>query len=221
MSFFRDRIFRGRHFAERDRAQYAVDLIAAFSRDVTKLRYKDWDDLMDYCRYSAMPVGRFVLDVHGESRATWPASDALCSALQVINHLQDCAKDYRALNRVYIPLDAFAAAGATPEALVEPKASKALLSVIGSLTKQTAGLLQSARPFADLIADKRLALEVSVIQRLADDLCRRLLRRDPLSERVHHTKSEAALLAMGAAARFAVLRFTRAGKEREVAGERR
>ena len=60
---------------------------------------------MDYCRYSAMPVGRFVLDVHGESRDLWPANDALCAALQVINHLQDCAKDYRELDRVYLPLD--------------------------------------------------------------------------------------------------------------------
>ena len=55
---------------------------------------------------SAMPVGRFVLDVHGESRATWPANDALCAALQIINHLQDCGKDFRALDRVYLPLDA-------------------------------------------------------------------------------------------------------------------
>ena len=82
---------------------HALDLLEAFRRDVTKLRYRDWDDLLDYCRYSAMPVGRFVLDVHGESRGTWPANDALCAALQIINHLQDCAKDYRELNRVYIP----------------------------------------------------------------------------------------------------------------------
>src|SRR5262249_32585933 len=96
-------------------SQHGLDLLDAFSLDVTKLRYRDWDDLIDYCRLSAMPVGRFVLDVHGESRSTWPASDALCAALQVINHLQDCAKDYRALNRVYIPLDRFAAAGIGPD----------------------------------------------------------------------------------------------------------
>ena len=95
--------------------QHAVDLLVAFSRDVTKLRYGDWDELMDYCRYSAMPVGRFVLDVHGEERSAWPASDALCSALQVVNHLQDCGKDYRDLDRVYIPLDIFAASGTGPK----------------------------------------------------------------------------------------------------------
>src|SRR5262249_21021184 len=79
---------------------HALDLLEAFRRDCTKQRYRDWDDLIDYCRFSAMPVGRFVLDVHGESQSLWPANDALCAALQVINHLQDCAKDYRELNRV-------------------------------------------------------------------------------------------------------------------------
>ena len=88
---------------------HALDLLTAFRADVSKHRYADWDELMHYCRYSAMPVGRFVLDLHGEDRSVcsvWTYSDALCSALQVINHLQDCAKDYRALDRVYLPLDA-------------------------------------------------------------------------------------------------------------------
>ena len=99
------------------------DLITAFMRDVTYLRYRDWDDLMEYCRYSAMPVGRFVLDVHGENAArTWPANDALCAALQVINHLQDCGKDYQTLNRVYLTHDALAAHGATIEMLTAPRA---------------------------------------------------------------------------------------------------
>lgn len=182
--------------------QHAVDLLVAFSRDVTKLRYGDWDDLMEYCRYSAMPVGRFVLDVHGEARTAWPASDALCSALQVINHLQDCGKDYRNLDRVYIPLDGFAAAGIGPEALGEARASPALLRVIAAVAKRNAILLTQAKPFAGQIGDWRLALEVGVIQRLAEDLNRRLLARDPLSERVHHRKSEAIGLALSAAARF-------------------
>jgi len=182
--------------------QHAVDLLIAFSRDVTKLRYRDWDDLMDYCRYSAMPVGRFVLDVHGETRAAWPASDALCSALQVINHLQDCGKDYRNLDRVYIPLDTLVASGIGPEALGEARASPALRSTIAGVAKRNAILLGRAKPFAGQIRDWRLALEVGVIQRLAEDLNRRLLERDPLSEPVHHRKSEAVGLALSAAAQF-------------------
>src|SRR6266481_3912221 len=85
-------------------AQHCHDVLRAFRLDATKLRYRDWDDLMEYCRYSASPVGRQLLDLHGESHETWPASDALCSALQVLNHLQDCAEDYRRLDRVYLPI---------------------------------------------------------------------------------------------------------------------
>jgi farnesyl-diphosphate farnesyltransferase len=77
-------------------ARHSLDLLIAFRRDATKLRYADWDELYDYCRYSAMPVGRHVLDLHGEDRATWAPSDALCTSLQVLNHMQDCAKDLAA-----------------------------------------------------------------------------------------------------------------------------
>ena len=99
--------------------RHALDVLIAFRMDVTKLRYENWDDVIHYCRYSAMPVGRFMLDVHGESASTWAASDALCAGLQINNHLQDCAKDYRDLNRVYLPRDALAAAGASVEMLGE------------------------------------------------------------------------------------------------------
>lgn len=183
-------------------SQHAADLLEAFRRDCTIRRYPDWDALMEYCRYSAMPVGRFVLDVHGEARATWPANDALCAALQIVNHLQDCKKDYLALDRIYIPQDSLVVAGLPVEALAAEKSSPALRQVIIELTKRTLGLLEIARPFASQIVDARLALEVSVIQKLAEDLCAKLLRRDPLSERVHHTKLEFAPLLARATARF-------------------
>lgn len=176
--------------------RHALDLLEAFRRDVTKRRYADWADLMDYCRYSASPVGRFVLDLHGEPAALWPLNDALCNALQVINHLQDCAKDYRDLDRVYIPLDVLGAQGLTVEALREQQASPKLRSVIAGLARRTATLLDQSRPFADRIGDRRLALEVGVIQALADNLVHRLERRDPLSQRVHHHAVEAAGLAL-------------------------
>ena len=180
--------------------QHGLDLLEAFRRDVTKTRYASWDELMDYCRYSAMPVGRFVLDVHGESRATWPANDALCAALQVINHLQDCGEDYREIDRVYVPQDALDAAGVPAEALGAPAASPALQKVISDLARRTWDLLETARPFAGQIVDARLALEVRVIQTLAESLTRRLIHRDPLSQRMHHNKIETigvAALALG------------------------
>jgi squalene synthase HpnC len=169
--------------------RHAQDLLAAFRRDVTKLRYRDWDELIDYCRYSAMPVGRFVLDVHGEARSTWPANDALCAALQIINHLQDCAADYRNLDRVYLPLDALAAAGAGVEALGAPRASSQLRACISVLARRTAALLDESRPFSAQVQDLRLALEIAVIQTYAHRLIAMLQSRDPLSERVHLGKA--------------------------------
>jgi squalene synthase HpnC len=180
--------------------RHAQDLLTAFRRDVTQPRYRDFDDLVDYCRYSAMPVGRFVLDVHGEDRAaTWAANDALCAALQIINHLQDCAKDYRDLDRVYLPLDALEAHGASVEMLNEPKAPPQLAAALKALARRTAALLEESAPFSDLIADMRLAMEVAAIQRLAERLTARLMVADPLGERVHATKAEFALTALAGA----------------------
>ena len=166
--------------------RHAQDLLDAFRLDVTKLRYADWDELMHYCSLSAMPVGRQVLDVHGESRATWPASDAICAALQIINHIQDCRDDYRNLDRVYVPLDAMAAAGTSVEALGAAQASPELLSCLHKLAARTAGLLRDGYPLPDQIKDFRLSLEISVIHTLADTLVRTLMVRDPLRDKVHH-----------------------------------
>jgi squalene synthase HpnC len=164
--------------------QHAQDLLKAFRLDATKRRYRDWDDLMEYCSYSAMPVGRFVLDVHGESRATWPASDAICAALQVINHLQDCADDYRDLDRVYVPLDALGAFDLGVEALGEAKASRELRRCLAGLARRTELLLREGDVLAVLAEDFRLGLEISVIHALALHLTGYLVARDPLSERV-------------------------------------
>jgi squalene synthase HpnC len=164
---------------------HAQHLLEAFRLDVTKRRYRDWDDLMHYCSYSAMPVGRFVLDVHQEDRSTWPASDALCAALQVINHLQDCGEDYRNLDRVYVPLDALAEAGARVEDLRAAAASPALKDCLHKLAARTRDLLAQGADLSPRVNDMRLALEISVIQALAARLVEFLANRDPLSERVH------------------------------------
>lgn len=178
---------------------HAGDLLTAFERDVTINRYADWDSLIDYCRFSAMPVGRYVLDVHGEDRSIWPANDALCAALQIVNHLQDCGKDYRRIDRVYIPADALAEHGASVGDLSADRATPALRATIASLARRTRGLLAQSGPFAAMIHDRKLAAEVAIIERLAESLAVRLEQRDPLSERVHHGKAEAAFIAARAA----------------------
>jgi squalene synthase HpnC len=165
--------------------RHALDVLIAFRMDVTKLRYENWDEVIHYCRYSAMPVGRFMLDVHGESTSTWAASDALCAGLQINNHLQDCGKDFRDLNRVYLPRDALAAAGASVEELGEARASPELLHCLHALAARTESLLGESKSLGAEVRDFRLGLEIAVIQAFADRIVRLLRVRDPLSERVH------------------------------------
>jgi squalene synthase HpnC len=186
---------------------HAQDLLKAFRLDATKKRYNDWDDLIGYCSYSAMPVGRFVLDVHGESRDTWPASDAICAALQINNHLQDCAKDYRDLDRVYVPLDALAASGTSVEALGAPSASPELRRCLAALAERTEALLREGDALPVMVKDFRLGLELSVIQELARHITHILAKHDPLSERVHVGKFGAAGIALYAVAKAATQRI--------------
>jgi hydroxysqualene synthase len=178
--------------------KHGQDLLVAFRMDASKQRYADWDDLIHYCSYSAMPVGRFVLDVHGESRSTWPASDAICAALQIINHLQDCGADYRRLDRVYIPVDALAARNIPVEALGAQHSSPDLLACIHELAAKTEELLGGAHLSRDL-KDLRLSLEIAAIERLARKLVHMLKERDPLSQKVHLSKSEFAANLIAAA----------------------
>jgi len=165
--------------------RHALDVLIAFRMDVTKLRYESWDEVIHYCRYSAMPVGRFMLDVHGESTSTWAASDALCAGLQINNHLQDCGKDYRELNRVYLPRDALAAAGASVEALGLERAPVPLLQCLHSMAARTEVLLDQSKSLSAEVKDFRLGLEIAVIQAFADKIVRLLKVRDPLSQTVH------------------------------------
>jgi hydroxysqualene synthase len=177
-------------------AQHCHDVLHAFRLDATKLRYRDWDDLMEYCRYSASPVGRQLLDLHGESRDSWPASDALCSALQVLNHLQDCADDYRNLDRVYLPLDLMGEAGITVTALTAAVCSPGLRQVIDRLLELTDGLTAVAENLPGHVRSRGLRWESATIVDLARRLARRLRRGDPLAARVALSKGDfaAALL---------------------------
>ncbi|MDX1575948.1 MAG: squalene synthase HpnC [Kiloniellales bacterium] len=171
-------------------AQHCVDLVAAFKQDAVKLRYDDWDDLLGYCALSANPVGRYLLDLHGEDPAGYPASDALCSALQVINHLQDCGEDYRNLDRVYLPQDWMTAAGVTVSALAHPKSPAGLRRVLDLCLDATADLLEQADPLPGRLRSRHLALESAVIVALAHRLVHELRTRDPLAERVVLTKAQ-------------------------------
>ena len=174
----------------RTTAQHCHDVLHAFRLDATKLRYHDWNDLMAYCRYSASPVGRQLLDLHRESRETWPASDALCSALQVLNHLQDCADDYRALDRVYVPMTDLEAEGIGVETLGAKAACPRLRRVLHNMLDRTDALVATAHSLAPRVVSPGLRWECAAIVELATRLLRRLRRYDPLADRVRLQKSD-------------------------------
>ena len=170
-------------------SRHCQDLIAAFKQDATKLRYQDWDDLMGYCVLSAAPVGRYLLDLHGGSKDGYGPSDALCMALQVINHLQDCRDDYRSLNRVYLPLEWMAAAGAAVEDLDGDETKLPLRRVLDKTLAATETLLAQARPLPGGLNSRRLAMESAFIIAIAERLAVLLKRRDPLASRVELSKA--------------------------------
>lgn len=164
--------------------RHGLDLISAFIQDSKQSRYANWAELIDYCDRSASPVGRFLLDLHGEDPALHILSDALCNALQVINHLQDCAKDYDTLDRVYLPLDWMAMEGAEVKDLAQPAATPGLRRVLDRAVEGTELLLSEARKLPKALKHRRLAAETAVIVSVAETLTKRLARRDPLAERV-------------------------------------
>jgi squalene synthase HpnC len=183
----------------------ASELLIAFRRDVTQSRYADWEDLLDYCRWSAMPVGRFMLDVHGEAPGLIPMSDALCAALQIINHLQDCREDYAELDRVYIPQDALAEAGLTAQALALPQPPAALAALVRRLATRCRPLLAECAGFGAAIRAPGLAYEVAVIHGLAMDLVARL-EAAPFAKSRHHDRFSGTFIAVRSLCTLALAR---------------
>ena len=174
-------------------AKHGLDLLAAFKQDALKNRYRSWGELIEYCNLSAAPVGRYLLDLHGESRDGWPASDALCNALQVLNHLQDCQDDHREMDRVYLPLEWLEAQAGTVADLQAPRANGAVRAVLDMCLGETEELLAVAAELPARLRSRHLAMESSVIIHLANRLARLLRRGDPLAGRVKLTKPDFAL----------------------------
>ena len=178
---------------------HGSNLIAAFVQDCEKLRYHSWDEVLGYCAKSANPVGRYLLDLHGEDKAGYRYSDALCSVLQIVNHLQDCADDKRTLDRVYVIDEWLAEAGGTVADIDGEKCSPALRRVIDRMLDGCDELMIDARRLPFVLESKHLAMESAIIVRLADRLIRLLRNGDPLATRVKLSKLDFARAAIAGA----------------------
>jgi squalene synthase HpnC len=179
----------------------ARHLLIAFRADAANRPCRAWSDLLAYCRYSATPVGRFLLELHGEDRATYPASDALCTALQVLNHIQDCQADFRNLHRVYVPTDWLGERGLTPRALLGERASPELRSVLDRLLDGVDRLNETAAALPGSIVQRGMRMEAAGILEISRRLAAKLRRRDPLAGRVALTRFEKLRAVVAGAAR--------------------
>ena len=163
---------------------HCLDLIRAFKQDAVKNRYESWDELMESCNLSAAPVGRYLLDLHGEDPSAYPASDALCNALQVINHVQDCREDFRQLDRVYIPMAWLRAEKQSASSLACTRLTSGLKNVRSTCLEAVMQLLKTADGLPSRLSNRRLKMEASTILAIAWALVSELRDRDFLAEHV-------------------------------------
>ncbi|MBP0444324.1 squalene/phytoene synthase family protein [Roseomonas sp. SSH11] len=195
--------------------QEARAMLTAFRRDARNEGYEDWNALADYCAHSANPVGRMLLRLHGEAEpAAFQAADALCTALQVLNHLQDMGDDRRELGRIYLPRAWMEQVGGEETVFIEAAPRRAVLD---ALLDRTDTLLDMAAALPRLLKSRRLAFQSATTIGCARRLLARLRAADPMAGRVALTRLDF-LAALAAApsggpsdARLVRARVARAG----------
>jgi phytoene synthase len=168
----------------------ARQLLSAFRQDVTKSRYADWQELVGYCERSANPVGRFLLRLHGEDEAATAPADALCTALQILNHLQDLRSDREALDRIYLPVSWMRPLDEAR--FLEPSNGPARRAVLDAVLDRVDALIDMARILPQRVASRRLRMQCAMTIALADRLSARLRAEDPVLTRVEVSRSDVA-----------------------------
>lgn len=138
------------------------DLLDAFSQDVIKERYADFDELLDYCRRSANPVGTLLLHLYEEATPVNIAySDAICTSLQLINFWQDVAKDY-AIGRIYLPLDEMAQYGVSEAQIAQGITNDAWRKLMQFQVERARAMMLSGAPLGSILTG-RIGLEMRMI----------------------------------------------------------
>lgn len=183
--------------AERFSAQHGDQLWQAFWQDTEKSRYRNFAELMAYCTLSANPVGRALLEIAEEPNPNLAAADALCSALQLLNHLQDVRSDYLQRQRIYLPQAWLAEAGLAEKVLEKAQTGAKLRSVFDSWLDEIDALLRQAGHLPRSLRHRGLRWEVRVMLALARGLSRKLRKADPMAKKVKLGKLHRSLLSIG------------------------
>ncbi|MBZ5724132.1 MAG: squalene synthase HpnC [Acidobacteriia bacterium] len=188
-------------------SQPFADLIAAFVADQTVTRYRDWDELFGYCRYSANPVGRLVLYLCGYADAERQRlSDATCTALQLANFWQDVTVDLRQ-DRIYLPLAVMERHGYTADELLARRFRPAFREAMREAVEKARGLFLEGLPLARMV-DRRLALDIDLFSRGGLRVLEKIERQgyDVLAARPAVSRVERVRLLLGSLARAAFSR---------------
>ena len=167
--------------------KYSRNLLKAFIMDASNKKYKIWEDLLFYCKFSANPVGRFVIDAVNEKqniKKIYEASDNLCTALQIINHVQDCQKDFKELKRVYIPYSLFKKYSLDKSILNQKKSTENFKRLKIEIIDNVLKLLKGTEIGLYQIQSWRLRKETLIILNIAKRLCNLLKRNDPLEKKI-------------------------------------
>ena len=183
------------------------DLIRAFEQDQTVTRYRDWEELLGYCRCSANPVGRLVLYLCGYSDAERQRlSDATCTALQLANFWQDVTVDWEK-GRVYIPLDALERHGSSAEEIAARRATPGFVAAMREVVDRARALFLEGLPLAGMV-DRRLAVDIELFSRGGMRVLDKIAAQgyDVLSRRPAISKTERVWILLGTLARAALAR---------------
>ena len=183
------------------------DLIRAFEQDQTVTRYRDWEELLGYCRCSANPVGRLVLYLCGYSDAERQLlSDATCTALQLANFWQDVTVDWEK-GRVYIPLDALERHGSSAEEIAARRATPGFVAAMRDVVDRARALFLEGLPLAGMV-DRRLAVDIELFSRGGMRVLDKIAAQgyDVLSRRPAISKTERVWILLGTLARAALAR---------------
>ena len=165
-------------------------LLKAFIMDASKLRYKNWSELIHYCNHSASPVGRFVVDLHMKNlkkafkEKIYLGTDNLCNCLQILNHLQDLKDDFIRLNRIYLPMNYIKTEKIKIECLRNEFSNEGLSEVKLKCLEKVSFLLKESKKYLLLIDNKRLLAETLVIYAIAKKLTDLIAKKDPLKKKI-------------------------------------
>ena len=139
------------------------DLLAAFKQDVTKKRYADFGEVIQYCRLSANPIGRLLLHLTGnDDEKNLAYSDGICSALQLINFYQDLSQDYEEMGRIYLPQDEMAKYGVTEDHIRERRSDVAMRQLMQHQYERADRMIRAGAPLGRRLRG-RFGLEIRMI----------------------------------------------------------